>query len=156
MDAGIWPFIPPSGGYTIRRPAEFLTDPRFFDISENYETQKLELADDLRLYSAVLCAIICVLAGFKFEESIPRPLLGMAPPMGITKRGACVHDYLYRNHGYYDELGFFVTVTRSQADAVYLECMLIKGYNPILARLRWAAVRAGGWRAWSKYTKDLA
>ena len=138
----------------MNRPAEFLTDPRFFDISEGRETQRLELESDLFAYSAVLGSELVVRAPFIFEESIPRPLIGMAPAMGVTKRGACIHDALYRFGGYYEpEAGHpdtFIPVTRSQADAVYREMMVAKGYSPFLARIRWLAVRLGGFTTWNQ------
>ena len=138
------------------RPAEFLTNPRFFDITEGRETQRLELESDLFAYSAVLGSELVVRAPFIFEESIPRPLIGMAPAMGVTKRGACIHDALYRFGGYHEpEVGqpdTFIPVTREQADAVYREMLIAKGYTPFLARIRWLAVRLGGWRAWKHRT----
>lgn len=157
----------------MSRPAEFLTDPRFFDISEGRETQHLDLESDLFAYSAVLGSELVVRAPFRFEESIPRPLIGMAPAFGVTKRGACIHDALYKFGGYYKPgIGrpdTFIPVTRAQADAVYHEMILAKGIEQLPPRDQWStwehvrwlnlrataktrywAVRLGGFRAWNQ------
>ena len=64
-------------------------------------------------------AIITVPAGFRFDgESIPTVLHWLVPPFGQSKRGACVHDYLYRYHGFHTIFGELVPVSRKEADAV--------------------------------------
>ena len=75
--------------------AAFLTNPRFEDITEGNETQKLRLLDELRVFSAVLNNFIHIPAGFEFEESIPSFLFSLARPVGESKRAACIHDWLY-------------------------------------------------------------
>jgi len=130
-------------------PAEFLTNPRFEDISEGSTTQKLRLLEPLRVYSRVLDDVVEVPAGFEFEESIPTVLFSLARPRGESKRAACVHDYLYKNNGYFSPQKF-TPITRRQADAVYHELLRLKNVNPARAWVRWAAVRLGGAGHWKK------
>jgi hypothetical protein len=126
-----------------RLEAAFLTDPRFQDITEGNETQKLRLLDELRVFSAVLNTFIHIPAGFEFEESIPSFLFSLTRPVGESKRAACIHDWLYI-HGSYTNPGGTFPVTRLQADAIYHEFLRAKGVSPIRAYLRWLGVRLGG------------
>lgn len=128
--------------------ASFLSNPRFEDISEGAETQKLRLIDELQVFSAVLNAQIIIPAGFEFEESIPSFLFSIARPRGESKRAACVHDWLYRNKSY-SNLGGTFPITRSQADNVYYELLRCKGVSVTRAYTRWLGVRLGGWFSWA-------
>ncbi len=131
-------------------PAEFITRFEALDVSEGTETHAFKLLKPFKVYSAVLGAIIIVPANFRFDgESIPESLRWLVPPFGLSKRGACVHDYLYRNHGYV-AYGLFHAVTRSQADAVYHELVLAKGLPAWRATVRWAVLRAVGWWSWNR------
>lgn len=127
--------------------AAFLTNPRFEDITEGSETQKLRLLDELRVFSAVLNAFIHIPSGFVFEESIPTVLFSLSRPRGESKRAACVHDWLYKNQSYTNSSGTF-PVTRAQADAVYRELLLVRGLSSWRAWFRWAGVRLGGGFSW--------
>ena len=124
--------------------AAFLTNPRFEDISEGAETQKLRLLGDLKVFSAKLNAFMLVPEGFEFEESIPSVLFSVSRPRGESKRAACVHDWLYRHGSYMTLGGQRVAVTRKEADAVYHELLRLKGVSPIRAYFRWLGVRLGG------------
>lgn len=126
------------------KQAAFLTDPRFMDITEGSETQRLKLMGELRVYSKVLECEIVVPEGFEFEESIPTVLFSLSRPRGESKRAACVHDWLYRTGGKLDGL----VVTRKQADAVYYELLRLRGVSPWRAWFRWAGVRLGGGFSW--------
>lgn len=132
----------------MNRKAEFLTDPRFLDITEGEQTQRLKLLDDLLAYSDVLATELFIPAGFEFEESVPRAALGLVPQKGSTKRGACIHDWLYF-HGRCNG----IPITRAQADAVYHEFLLVKGCPRYSAYARWLGVRLGGWSAWNAHRK---
>lgn len=138
-------------------PAEFITNFQALDVTEGFETHTLRLLEPLVVYSGVLDARITVPAGFIFDgESIPLWLQWLAPPFGDSKRGACVHDWLYRNAGYYDESGVFQKVLRSQADAVYRELIEAKGLPRWRANIRWAVLRVVGGLAWrdNRKTRD--
>jgi len=135
-------------------PAEFLSDFKALDVTEGFDTHTLMLLEPFMVYSGVLNAVIKVPAGFVFDgESIPLFLQWLAPPFGDSKRGACVHDWLYRNAGYYGEQGVFRRVTRSQADDVYRELIEAKGLPRWRANIRWAALRVVGGMAWRENRK---
>lgn len=132
------------------RPAEFLTEFSALDVAEGRETKRLQLAQDFAVYSAVLQDVITAPEGFAFDgESIPAAVQWLAPPFGQSKRGACIHDYLYRHSGYYTTDDHFKTVTRKQADAVYLELVQLKGLPAWRSRLRYGVLRVVGWWAWN-------
>lgn len=132
------------------RAAEFLTEFRALDVAEGRETKRLQLAQNFAVYSAVLGDTITVPEGFTFDgESIPSFVAWIAPPFGQSKRGACVHDYLYRHSGYYPLNGVFKPVTRAQADAVYHELVTLKGLPRWRAAMRWTVLRLAGWYAWN-------
>lgn len=133
------------------KKAEFLTDFLPLDVTEGRETQRLRLLEPFRVYSAVLDDQIEVAAGFEFDgESIPVWAQTFAPPFGQSRRGAAVHDWLYRHGGYYRATGQFVRVTRKQADAVYKELVLAKGLSSWRANMRYGVLRLLGWAAWNQ------
>ena len=130
--------------------AAFLTDLKVLDITEGKETSTLQLMADFRVYSGVLDAIVSVPAGFVCDgESIPLCVQWVAPPFGLSRRAAFVHDSLYRNRGYYDATVGFHPVTRTQADAVYRELCEAKGLSSWRSNVRWAVLRLVGWKAWN-------
>lgn len=133
------------------RKAEFITEFEALDAAEGTEVNKLRLISPFTVYSGVLDAVITVPTGFTFDgESIPLILHGLVPPFGQSKRGACVHDYLYRYRGYRTPGGDFHKVTRAQADAVYKELVLLKGLPSWRANVRWSVLRLVGGLAWSQ------
>lgn len=133
--------------------AEFITEFEALDVAEGKQTSLLRLISSFTVYSGVLNAIITVPKGFEFDgESIPVWLHAVVPPFGQSKRGACVHDYLYRNHGYRDQYGGLIPVTRAQADAVYKELVLAKGLPSWRANIRWSVLRLVGWVPWKNST----
>lgn len=137
------------------KSAEFITEFQALDVAEGQQTNMLRLIAPFTVYSASLDAIITVPEGFTFDgESIPAWLHGLVPPFGQSKRGACVHDYLYRLHGYRTPEGEFHPVTRKQADAVYKELVLAKGLPSWRAAVRWGVLRAVGWAAWNANAKE--
>lgn len=133
----------------MKEPA-FLSDFRVLDVTEGRETSTLQLLEPFQVYSAYLDAIITVPAGFRFDgESIPVALQWLVPPFGQSKRGACVHDYLYRTRGFHTLTGEVVPVTRAEADAVYRELITAKGLPKWRATMRWGVLRLVGWAAWN-------
>ena len=130
--------------------AAFLTEFKALDVTEGKETQMLELEAPFQVYSATLDAIITVPQGFRFDgESIPACLQWLVPPFGQSKRGACVHDYLYRYRGFHTMTEVLVPVTRAEADAVYCELIKAKGLSSWRANMRWGVLRLVGWCAWN-------
>jgi hypothetical protein len=136
--------------------AYFITDPKFTLTTEGRDTARLSLDSELVAWSEVLVATICVPTGFEFDgESIPRWLHGICPPYGYSRRGAAIHDYLYRFGGYHLDTGKLMLVTRSQADLVYHEMLLAKGVPSWRANVRWFALRLVGWSAWNANRKAI-
>lgn len=135
--------------------AEFLTELRAEEIAEGEKVHEYKLLEPFRICSGVLDDCITVPAGFIFDgESIPSVLQWLVPPFGQSRRGACVHDWLYTNGGYFDDGGVFVSVTRSKADSVYKELVLTKGLPSWRANMRWSVLRAVGWVRWNSYRKE--
>lgn len=132
------------------RPPEFISEFEALDVAEGQQTNMLRLLSPLVVFSAVLDDVVTVPAGFTFDgESIPVWLHGFVPPFGQSKRGACVHDYLYRHHGYHLPNGALMPVSRSAADAVYKELVQLKGLPSWRAAVRWGVLRLVGWIAWN-------
>lgn len=72
--------------------------------------------------------------------SIPRPLRGLLNQNGKSRRPAVLHDFLY----------CVQSMTRAQADALFLEALKAAKVNAAVRYVMWAGVRAGGWAYWSK------
>lgn len=137
------------------KKAEFITEFKALDVTEGFDTHTLQLVEPLEVYSGYLDAIIRAPKGFTFDgESIPLWLQWLSPPFGDSKRGACIHDYLYRNAGYIDADGRLHPVSRSQADAVYRELIEAKGLPRWRANIRWATLRLVGGFAWQANRKE--
>ena len=110
-----------------------------------------------RLHDGYLAGrVSTVRTGFVFDwASIPRVFWRLLPPAGLSGEpyglAALWHDWFYVHqtiHG--------VPVTRSEADAAFLEIMLYVGVAPWRARLMWSAVRTGGWISWNSRARELA
>lgn len=59
-------------------------------------------------------------------------------------RPAIIHDWLYLKHRV--DGG---SISRAQADLLFYEMLRVEGMGVIKAKLMYAAVRIGGWAAWS-------
>jgi len=137
------------------KEAAFITELKVLDITEGSDTSTLQLLEPFQVYSAVLENIITVPSGFIFDgESIPGWLHGIAPPFGLSKRGAAVHDYLYRYAGFHDITGRIIPVSRKDADRVYLELVQAKGLPAWRSNLRYCVLRLVGWSAWNTNRKN--
>jgi len=81
-------------------------------------------------------------AGFVTDgASVPRGLWNLFPPFGRYNKAALLHDWLYQ----------FGTMTRAQADWVFLEAMKELGVGLLTRWAMYSGVRAGGWVAWEGY-----
>lgn len=139
------------------KQTEFLTELRAIDVSEGRERAgaSFELLEPFTVYTSTLDATITVPAGFRCDgESIPQGLRWLVPPFGQTKRGAFVHDYLYRLGGYKLPGGSLVRVTRAEADAVYRELVTAKGLPGWRATMRYGVLRLVGGLAWNANAKN--
>lgn len=85
---------------------------------------------------------IVVPAGFKTDgASIPRllwPVFGH--PFERYAAAAVLHDSLYR----------IKTMSRAEADRIFLEAMAVLGVPKWKRNLMYAGVRAGGWWYWNR------
>jgi hypothetical protein len=74
--------------------------------------------------------------------SVPHALASLAPSWDQTAGSGLLHDWLYRTG----------QLSRPDADALFYEALRCP---PAVGRVRawamWAAVRAGGWSAWSRH-----
>ena len=128
----------------------FLNEFVVLDVTEGRAVSTLRLAAPFSVYSESLDAIITVPEGFEFDgESIPLWLQWLVKPFGLSKRGACVHDYLYRFRGYDTADGIRIPVTRAEADHAYRELVEAKGLPKWRGHLRWVVLRLVGWAAWN-------
>jgi hypothetical protein len=81
-------------------------------------------------------------AGFVTDgASVPRGLWNLFPPFGRYFKAALLHDWLYQ----------YGTMTRAQADLVFLTAMKELGVGLLTRWAMYAGVRVGGWPAWDKY-----
>jgi hypothetical protein len=86
---------------------------------------------------------VVVNEGFATDfASIPRLFWTILPPTGRYGKAAVIHDYLYREVRY--------SITRKEADAIFLYAMRQKSVGRITFCIMWAAVRTFGFLAWKK------
>lgn len=76
--------------------------------------------------------------------SIPRILHGLISPNGLSRKAAVIHDWLYCSQ----------TVTRKQADDLFLEALEVCGVNLLQRYTMYAAVRSAGWIYWNRRSKN--
>ena len=78
--------------------------------------------------------------GFEFDfASIPRwlwRLLG-SPATGLHRRGAVIHDWLYKH-------GASIGISQKEADGIFYEAMICSGVNAVKAWLMYRGVRMFG------------
>ena len=80
--------------------------------------------------------IIVVDKGFTTDlASIPRVFQSVVPKLGHHIRPAIVHDYAYEGH---------TSLTRKEADAMFLDGMKTTKVNFVRRWAMWVAVRVGG------------
>jgi hypothetical protein len=59
---------------------------------------------------------------------------------GLYSKAACVHDWIYQSK----------VLSRSLADLVFKEAMIVLGVHPVKAHIFYCAVRAFGWIGYGK------
>ena len=89
-----------------------------------------------------------IAAGFMTDwASIPRPFRVIWTPGGGPWRLAAVlHDWAYSTS----------SLTRRQADRLYLDACIAAGVRKRTRVLMWTALRVGGWLAWRSNRRNLA
>lgn len=124
-----------------------------FDESIPFEVESLpprhwRLLKPLRFRSPHLHAWVQVPNGFVSDAaSVPGWAAWAMPREGRGFRAAVVHDWLYRCGSIVTEYGL-ETISRHDADEVYLEALEACGVNWTQRHLAFAAVVLGGGRAW--------
>jgi len=106
-----------------------------------------ELAQPLH-YKTLDGEEIVVPVGFQMDlASIPRIFTPIFPVHGKHTRAAVVHDWLYANYGHVPAMRI---ITRKECDTIFLEAMKELGVGWFKRSMMYAAVRSGGWLAWSE------
>lgn len=124
---------------------QFLSTLRM-ELVNDHDKDRFVLLAPLVYLSAVIGGEVVVPAGEKTNlASVPRLPLAYLLAGDTARYPAVVHDYLYSCRD----------VSRSKADAVFLEAMKVVGVPWWRRGLMWAAVRAGGWTC-RKPTRALA
>ena len=96
------------------------------------------------IYESDLVGIIIVPEGFETDfASVPRIPVFYILFGDRAHRESVIHDYLYRSDS-------FPSVSRGQADNVFLEAMRCRGKRFFVRYAMYWGVRAGGWTAYHK------
>jgi hypothetical protein len=105
-----------------------------------------ELLDDFVFDSPTMGRLV-VEKGFDTDyASVPRIFWAIYPPDGAYTDAAVVHDWAY----------WYQTMTREEADNVFLEAMAALGIPWLRRHILHKAVRAGGWLAWKTNARKIA
>jgi hypothetical protein len=138
-----------------KRKAAFITDLRYDDLSTMTKPIWLRVNQPFRIYSTILQNEFEVAAGFECDgRSSPRLAWGIVPPVGPSLWAAVPHDYLYKLGGYY-VLGtqIYIPILQEQADAVYRELLILKGFSKARSWWSWNALRRFGCHAWNEHRR---
>lgn len=82
--------------------------------------------------------------------SVPRIFWSIYPPDGSYTPAAIIHDALYFYQARHDGTGVAESITRAEADTVFLEAMTALGVPLLRRRILHRAVRVGGWLPWAR------
>ncbi len=141
-----------------KRKAEFLTPLFYDDVSTFAQPVLLDVRAPFRIYSTILKNEFEIPTLFRSDgRSAPRALWGIVPPIGPALWAAVPHDFLYKNGGYYLRVGesiIFIPIDQSQADAVYRELMILKGFSRTKSWYSYAALRMFGRKAWDDHRRE--
>ena len=118
---------------------------------EHIDGPKWELVREVT-YRTELGELSAIREGFEFDfASVPRALWWLYPPQGTKGNpygiASLVHDWLLMHH----KIGGR-SITRKEADDIFLEIMLYTGCRKTLAYMMWAAVRANSMAHLGKWT----
>lgn len=91
--------------------------------------------------------LITVPTGFIYDKaSVPRIFWALMPPDGLYGGAACIHDWIYHNHGILKDGRVF---TKEMADELFYKIMLLDGVNKIKAKTMYLAVKWFGQKKWN-------
>lgn len=134
------------------REAQFLSTLHYDDYSSFERPIWLKTTAEFKFYSKVLRREITVPKDLETDgRSTPRLFWNIVPPVGPALWAAVPHDYLYQFGGYHTWGGQLVVITRAQADAVYRELMVLKGFSKPKAWVSYAMLRLFGFVAWNNH-----
>jgi len=108
------------------------------------DDDRIWIIDSRLVYESDLVGIIIVPEGFETDfASVPRIPVFYILFGDRAHRESVIHDYLYRSDS-------FPSVSRGQADNVFLEAMKCRGKRFFVRYAMYWGVRAGGWTAYHK------
>ena len=108
------------------------------------DDDRIWIIDSRLVYESDLVGIIIVPEGFETDfASVPRIPVFYILFGDRAHRESVIHDYLYRSDS-------FPSLSRSQADNVFLEAMKCRGKRFFVRYAMYWGVRAGGWTAYHK------
>jgi hypothetical protein len=145
------------------RKAEFLTPLLYDDFSTLAKPIDIETRAPFRFYSAILQCVVEVPNKTRSDgRSSPRLLWWAIPPTGPGLWAGVPHDSFYKHGGYFrveaDENGkeylIFIPMTQQQADAVYRELLICKGFSRAQSWWSWYGLRKAGFVAWNNHRRN--
>lgn len=94
--------------------------------------------------------IITVLPGFRTDgASFPRALWPFISPVDGRYLGAAIiHDCLYESQNFLARTS--ITLSKSESDLIFLDCLLCCGVNSFFAKIMYNAVKYFGNSRWNK------
>lgn len=125
---------------------------------ENVDGKKLKLTESFTYHvgSEWSDEDITVPAGFECDgQSYPRLFWFIDHPQGDGAKAGFIHDYLYWLNGRVLP-GTERNYDRKQADAIYLEALMVSGVSKWRSRFRYRMLRMFGGLAWNSHSKRIA
>lgn len=105
-----------------------------------------------RVGSPMGAAFVAIPRGFVTDfASMPLGVVFKSPG-GKWDKPAIVHDVLYKR-GWINYEKVRRSITRKEADAIFLEAMEVAGVPSATRIVIYLGVRVGGWKAWNEHRK---
>lgn len=83
--------------------------------------------------------------GYAAAPSVPELVRSSMPATGAIRWGSYPHDWLYEFH----------SMSRRDADQLFLEANKVAGLGWYQRNKAWTIVRAAGWRPWNKHDGEM-
>jgi len=116
------------------------------------------LLDEL-IYEHKKLGTIVVPRGFVTDfASVPNFLQSLVQSVGILRDAAVLHDFLYKNHGFFRWSGneiIIVKLSKSKCDLIFFQAMKSTNVPAIKRQMAYAGVAVGGFNSWRKCGKKL-
>ena len=103
-------------------------------------------------------AVYTVPPDFKTDfSSVPKPFRFLFPKDDVDSQAAVGHDWLYHANKPKSVIDnpWWKRKTRKECDAWFLVGMQVCGQTPARRRIKYRAVRLGGWYGWGKRDKPI-